>query len=82
MPEFFKRTNEPAKTFSSNFFAKKPLVKKPLVVPTQDQNRTNSPNKNENESKMSTATSSKKKISTIGTYELGPIIGDNIKNLS
>ena len=81
MPEFFKRHIETSRTFSSNFFAKKPVVKSnkdTVHYENGNQNQTNSPNNDnkENDSKMSTALSSaKKKIITIGTYEMGPIIG-------
>lgn len=78
LPEFFKKEKEQSRTFSTNFFIKKPLIKKNTDTNNKDSNnQTNSPsNKHENESKLSTALSTtKKKGTTIGNYELGPIIG-------
>lgn len=78
LPEFFKKEKEQARTFSTNFFIKKPLFKKNPENNNKDSNnQTSSPtNKHENESKLSTAISTtKKKGTTIGNYELGPIIG-------
>jgi hypothetical protein len=51
------------------------MTKKNTEILNNDNNDTSSP-KNDHESKMSTAVSTvKKKVPTIGNYELGPVIG-------
>ena len=71
----FQKAHRTIKNILDKFFRKKTCSCKKNTDVTNDNNETNSP-RHENESKMSTAvTTTKKKPATIGTYELGPMIG-------